>query len=47
MNFLARFHRALAAGLTVLAVMAAPLGAVAAELLDAKPRIAVVSAFEP
>ena len=47
MNFLARFHRALAAGMTLLAVVVAPLGAVAAELLDAKPRIAVVSAFEP
>jgi adenosylhomocysteine nucleosidase len=47
MHVPARFHRALAAGLTALTIAAAPIGAIAAELLDAKPRIAVVSAFEP
>lgn len=41
------FLPAMAAGLSGLMMLAAPLGAVAAELLDAKPRIAVVSAFEP
>ena len=47
MHVPARFHRALAAGLTALTIAITPLSALAAELLDVKPRIAVVSAFEP
>lgn len=47
MHFSTGFRRALAAGLTALAIAAAPLGAFAAELLDPEPRIAVVSAFQP
>ena len=47
MQFPACLGRVLAAGLTALTIAATPHGAVAAELLDAKPRIAVVSAFQP
>ena len=47
MNFSVRLSRILTAGLAALVAAAAPVGAVAAELLDPEPRIAVVSAFEP
>jgi len=47
MLFSSFYRSALAAGLTALTIAVAPFGAFAAELLDAKPRIAVVSAFQP